>query len=57
MSYDSIAWGETEGFAMSQLAGILSLFFIAAALLTSWYDGPKTATADILFPTLQVADE
>ena len=30
------AWGETEGsFAMTDLAGIVCLFFFAAALLTS----------------------
>lgn len=41
---------------MSHLSGIVSLFFIAAALLTSWYDAPK-ATSDVLFPTLQLAEE
>lgn len=44
------ARGETEGsFAMSQLSGIVSLFFIAAAFLTSCEDqsaqssGPRPA--------------
>jgi len=42
---------------MSQLSGIVSLFFIAAALLTSWSDTPKPASEIVLFPTLQLADE
>ena len=43
---------------MSQLSGIVSLFFIAAALLTSWSDAPSKASPDIvLFPSLQLAEE
>lgn len=41
---------------MSQLSGIVSLFFIAAALVTSWYDEPPRQTSEVLFPTLQLAD-
>jgi hypothetical protein len=42
---------------MSQLSGIVSLFFIAAALLTSWYGGPARHSGEEPFPTLLMADE
>ena len=54
--YDAKARGETEGsFAMSQLAGIVSLFLIGAAFLTSC-DSPQPPTQGQAPPLLQGAE-
>jgi len=40
---------------MSQLSGIVSLFFIAAALATSWFGEPQQQS-EILLPTLAIGE-